>query len=74
MLEQFAKGVPSFWGGAANPDNFSPEMIAEYTATFSDPRTLRAALNWYNGAKNASSLEALYTENDNFTKTGSGQI
>jgi hypothetical protein len=28
-------------------------MIAEYTALFSDPKTLRAALNWYNGVMEA---------------------
>ena len=52
-LEEFAKGMQRIWGLPENPDNFSPEMIAEYIATFSDPKTLRAALNWYNGVMDA---------------------
>jgi hypothetical protein len=42
--------------GPANPDGFSAEMLAEYTATFADTATLRAALNWYNGAMEAGTV------------------
>ena len=42
--------------GSANPDGFSAEMLAEYTATFADPATLRAALNWYNGVMEAGTV------------------